>query len=759
MAKGLSASTIKSWFQYRCERKVRYELSSDEELAAVPVAKDVREQAWAILGQDFEDRVVRRLQQNVGVLRPAPGHWGGLSERLASAFLKGERAESYAAQINLRTREIPRFLADTGLSLARTFPDLIRVDRTGSRPVFTVIDVKATRHATPFHKTQVAFYVRVLEEFLREIGAAAELSPMGEIWRIPDDGTGEGDRHQAEVFALAPYLRLVDEFCRETLPVIAVKEVRPGRDETFFHIYFKCEQCSFLEHCGKSISADLPPARRDVSAVPGLTHEAKRVLQRLGRGTVQGLAVSPGFAETPGIGWSLSRRAPLLIARAKALAVGTWSRTEEQHTFLMPPRANEVLILSVDHDPVDDRLAAVGYRRLRDGKMVRDAVQIPATASLKDEADAMAAVLGPLIEDLSAIDAANATSEEASAYAHIFLYEPAEAINLQRAVGRHLEDDRIRGGLLNLVRLFPPEEVVPEPEFRGVHHLPATAVRSVIEQLYALPVNVAYDLRQVSAAIAGAGGGPAYAPEPGFERPFSSLLSIEVIRNVRDGREGAKSPAEIALDVRARLDALGGLIEWLFRKNAEATAVGSPMLRLAKKPFRFQATFDPLNAVDLDVLLACELLESRAGLLEALIGLAQPAARRRDAGRCLTGLTLNRHWQAGGLELFSFRVPPESQQAEIGPGDYNLILSHDEPDLRLDPRVWPAIACQIRPPGDGFERRRDLVLVSVNRADFTGSVMQDLLRRDRPGAWFIDRSFGDVNTAKAAAFLSDLVTP
>jgi hypothetical protein len=55
MGSGLSASTIKSWFQYRCERKVRYELSSDEELAAVPIIKDIREQAWAILGKDFED--------------------------------------------------------------------------------------------------------------------------------------------------------------------------------------------------------------------------------------------------------------------------------------------------------------------------------------------------------------------------------------------------------------------------------------------------------------------------------------------------------------------------------------------------------------------------------------------------------------------------------------------------------------------------------------------------------------------------------
>jgi hypothetical protein len=757
MVKALNASTIKSWFQYRCERKVRYELSSDEELASVPVIKDVREQAWAILGKDFEDRVVQRLNREVGVLRPAPGDKGGLTERLASAFLKGHRPEPYAAQINLRTKKTPQFLQDTGIALARTYPDLIRVERRDERLFFTVIDVKATRRATPFHKTQVAFYARVLEALLRELGVIAEINSVGEVWRIPDDGSGEGDRYQVEQFALGPYLRLVDEFCQDILPSIAVKRVLPSLDETFFHIYFKCEQCSFLEHCQRSIDPELPATKRDVSAVPGLTHEAKRALLRLDRGTVAALAQAPGFAHAPGVGWSLSRRAPLLIARAKALATGVIAQTDERQTFLMPPRADAVLLLSVDHDPVDDRIAAIGYRLIRNGKIEREAIQVPSSASKRDEADAMAAVLGPLIEDLTVIDATNARAAEGNEiYAHIFLYEPSEAINLQRAVGRHLEDERIRSGLLHLVRLFPPEDIVPEPEFRGVHHLPATALRTVLEQLYALPVSVSYDLRQVSAALAAAGSGPVYEPAEGFGRPFSSLLSIDVIRNLRDCRPGAKTRAEIVTDVRGRLDALAGVISWLFVENAKATAAGTPLLRLTKRPFRFQATFDPLNAIDLDVLLACELLENRAGLLEVLINLAQPAERRRDAGRCYAGLTLGRHWAAGGLQLLSFRVPPESQQAELGPGDFNLILTNDASDLRLDPGMWAPLRCQIRPPGDGFENRPDLLLVSMSRADFNGPIMQQLLRTTGSGPWFIDQCFGDVNTARAAAFLTDL---
>src|SRR3546814_5784452 len=150
----------------------------------------------------------------------------------------------------------------------------------------TVIDVKATRRATAFHKTQVAFYVRVLEERLRELKLTSSevttINPFGEIWRIPDEGTAEGDDWQIEQFALAPYLRLVDEFCRESVPGITSKRVGSGIDETFFHVYFKCEQCHFLEHCSKAIAPERGPERRDVSAVSGLTYEATRSIGRLG---------------------------------------------------------------------------------------------------------------------------------------------------------------------------------------------------------------------------------------------------------------------------------------------------------------------------------------------------------------------------------------------------------------------------------------------------------------------------------------------
>ncbi|MDC9823289.1 hypothetical protein PRN20_06060 [Devosia sp. ZB163] len=205
MAKGFSGSRIKSWFQYRCERKVRFELSTNDELAAVPVVKDIRQASWAALGTAYEARVVRRLGREQGVRTPVTPR-EPLDEKVTAAFLRGLIQVPYVAQANLTPRSVPRFLAGTGLTLNRNLPDLIRraKDDGGDGHLFTVIDVKATRRATAFHKTQVAFYVRVLEELLRELDASAPtgatLDPFGEIWRIPDDGTAEGDAWEAERF-------------------------------------------------------------------------------------------------------------------------------------------------------------------------------------------------------------------------------------------------------------------------------------------------------------------------------------------------------------------------------------------------------------------------------------------------------------------------------------------------------------------------------------------------------------------------------
>ena len=765
MAGGISASTVKSWFQYRCERKTRYDIMDPLEQSAIPLLSDQREHLWAKLGNAYEERIIASLAPEV--LLPFAGR-NILTQEQSRGFLTGAKSQHYASQMNFRPQSALNLLAGTALKVRQTKPDLVAVDRSGNLPVFTVIDVKATRKATAFHKTQVAFYVRLLELILKELKVDAIVSDFGEVWRIPDEGTAEGAEYQIDRFVLTPYLRMVDKFCREQLGPIAATPVEKGwnGDKTFFHVYFKCEQCSYLPHCERSIAIDLPPDMRDVSAVAGVSHEAKRALLDNGIRTVAALANAEGIGRRDGIGWTLQRKADQLRTRAQAMVEGRPLRTREEHSFLMPPRVDIAFFLVVDYDPIDDMLTSIGLLTSKAGEL-HSVVEVVARPDRADEAEAICLVFTSLLNELGAIDEHNRSALESGSptlTAHIFFYEPAEVQNLQRAIGRHLDDPRIRAGLLNIVRIFPPEDVVPEPEFRGAHHLPATAARNVVEQLYALPVTVSYDLRQVSETLAEAGEiRTPYRPEAGFERPFSSLLSIEVIRGLREGRADSPNAEAVRRDVAARLAALSAIVDWLFDADIAERASGARgLLRLNKKPFVFHASFDPLDVVDLDVLRAMEVLESRAGLLEALIGLSQPARHRCDAGRCISGMkmTANRRHGFGraARQRLSFYLPPESRMSDIGPGDMGLILTDDDPDVRLDPSLWQDCAIKLwrRQPG----RPLQFLTLDMPATAFDSPTFQSMFNRSAElPAWHIDRSFTDINGPRAAAFISALIGP
>jgi hypothetical protein len=755
MKLGLSGSTIKSWFQYRCERKTRYELMMPQDRAAVPISDDGREKSWAVLGVDYEKRVMARLMSSHAVLAPSADA-DSLREDVATAFMRGEVGASYAAQVNLRPSKIGDLLNSDALSLRRTFADLVRRDVTDQNNCFTVIDIKATRSPRAFHKTQVAYYALLLRAILAERGIQGKVSPFGEIWFIPPDGDTQGDEYCVDQFELGPYLRLVEDFMKVGLPEIASREVSARRDETFFHLFFKCEQCSYLSHCRRAIDPSLPAAQRDVSAVPGLSHESKRMLRQHGIDTVGKLAHgAKGVGRLDGVNWSLARKAEQLIVRANAIEQCAILSGVEEQTFLMPPYSDVVLVLLVDHDPVDDGMVSLGYL-CSSPQGEAETIEIMPTASRQAEADALIAVFSKVIADLQAIDEHNATlnpDDPAALRAHIFFYEPAESRSLQGAIERHLTDPRVRSGLLHMVRLFPPEDVVPEPEFRGIDHLPATVVRSVVEQLFALPATVSYDLRQVSQAlVAGGDFFEPYLPEASFERPFSSLLSIEISRSLREGKGGAGLVDEVRSDVRQRLRSTLAIIRWLELMHASRVAEGkAPLLRLTKRPFRFQATFNPIDMEDLDVLAALELLENRSGILEALISLALPVQLRVNRGTAAGPLRLIKVSNSKGRYNLTFQRTPSAMSSEIPRGGLGLALSDGSAEALLDPRKWSQMNCNLLEPRS-FE---DASLVRVwMREDVYNSPMFHALRRSVPDAgWWLDQTFFDVNSLKSETYL------
>jgi len=218
-------------------------------------------------------------------------------------------------------------------------------------------------------------------------------------------------------------------------------------------------------------------------------------------------------------------------------------------------------------------------------------------------------------------------------------------------------------------------------------------------------------------------------------------------------RRGKLAAAAVEADVTARLSTLRALTKWLLDQNASAK---SPFLRLAKKPFAFQAEFHPLSSGDLDILRAYELLATKSGLLDALTRLAQPWQVRRDGMRSLAQLEKQGKGprQNFGQELWFFRVPPESRDAELGAEDLDLILTNDDVDIRLNPSRWQSVRVNLNSTHPTQDLSRIGVLVPkkvLNSED-----MQELLGKISGPHWFIDKAYADYTSERIISFLADL---
>lgn len=748
----ITGTVVKDWFQYACERRTRYASMDNASLAAVGVPDRPPPKPWALKGVRYEALVVASLGQSV--VSPS-----GQSLR---QFLAGGMPGLYAAQVEVRVHGgLSTVELSDHIGFGLNKPDLIRHGREGDRDTFTMIDIKATRRATRFHKAQVALYALLLEDYLAKGELPGRVATHGEIWRIPDSGSIDAAAYAIESFDLAPYRRMVLEFLTSVAPAIGTSVLTERRDETPFHVYFKCEDCAYLEGRCKDFVFEGEPSGRDVSAVAGMSHHAKRQLASRGITTVGALAASKGVARADGLSWSLKRKFELLVERAEAIRSGVIVKTAEPYSMLMPGRVGTRIFLSADVDPIDDMLVALGCVVERSDGTATEEVVVIASSDRMAEIDALKRVFGVVLGELEAIAAHNervGATHQSAIVAHLYLYEPSEALAIQAAVKRHLDDHGVRSALLEMVRMFPPDNVVAEPEYRGANHLPATAVRTVVEHLFALPVSVSYDLRQVTQVLAGAGlMTQPYSPAEGFQRRFSSLLSIDVARGIKgEGVDGSdKSREQVADDVRSRLRALAGVCDWLERESAEsATPDGGALLRLPKKPFRFWRQFDPLSSSDLDVLLAFELMQNRAALLETLIALARPPAARTASGRSITGLSYVTDWPAGyGRRAIEFSVPRDARETDVGAGSFGLIITNGAYDVLLDPVAWPDFKCSVNASRSSSSR----LVVEMSKTSFDAPAFQAMMResRGRPD-WCVDTIFKDPNTKRIAAFLTHL---
>src|SRR5262245_66299384 len=89
----LSATLVKEFFQYRCERQARYRMMSGPERLSLSIVERTEDESpWGTAGKDFEKDVAAALARREPVLLPPPGS-DFLSDEATADFLARRRGD------------------------------------------------------------------------------------------------------------------------------------------------------------------------------------------------------------------------------------------------------------------------------------------------------------------------------------------------------------------------------------------------------------------------------------------------------------------------------------------------------------------------------------------------------------------------------------------------------------------------------------------------------------------------------------------
>lgn len=357
---------------------------------------------------------------------------------------------------------------------------------------------------------------------------------------------------------------------------------------------------------------------------------------------------------------------------------------------------------------------------------------------------------------------------------HFYVYDGFDLTVLKRLVERHLfaGEPELMAELFALVRLFPPESVLPDADtFRT---LPGTVVVDALRQLVAMPAPYIYDLRTVTDRIPPGPDGRApfsFRPPSGFVFRGTNQVMFERIHDVWSGQgyqtnprdpTTAISPDEVERRVRLavlnKLRATDAVVQWLKREHGDK-------LLLRKEPFRLYDAFDPLGHQSpdgerlfmLEALRVFSLLETSLAEMSLKHLHTLPVDDRVARFECISGLRYieGADEPDGGLW---FTFDRAARDAKFERGALDLVLSpQDEPE-----RLVSEIDSPLFEP---TKWRHEPYKVDLVDYDLTADPPRLCLRpkskhfRDKvdlSAVHTLDKIFVDYNTDKVLHVLSSL---
>ena len=315
----------------------------------------------------------------------------------------------------------------------------------------------------------------------------------------------------------------------------------------------------------------------------------------------------------------------------------------------------------------------------------------PDYPSLREQREQLeAAVKAAKAAQKQAKDAAWRDNRRRQKRLHFYIYDGFDLAVLKKLVERHLfsAGAELLAELYTLVRLFPPESVLPDADsFRTI---PGTIVVNALRQLVALPVPYLYDLRTVTDRLPADDGHRPYRFQASslFVVPGTNQVAFERIHDVWKGQSllprprdpaSALAPDEIRQridkSVRDKLRATDAVIQWLKRDYRDS-------LLLRKEPFRLYNAFDPLGFQTLEALRVFAMLETSQAELAVKHLHTLPVADRMARFECIGGLRYidGADTPDGGLW---FTFDPAARDVKFERGDFNLVLTPEAAPERL----------------------------------------------------------------------------
>ena len=351
---------------------------------------------------------------------------------------------------------------------------------------------------------------------------------------------------------------------------------------------------------------------------------------------------------------------------------------------------------------------------------------------------------------------------------HFYVFDGFDLTVLKKLVERHLfgAEPALLAELYTLVRLFPPESVLPDADsFRTI---PGTIVVNALRQLVALPAPYVYDLRTVTDRIPpGPDGRRPYSFSPPINCVFrgTNQVAFERIHDVWRGQPylvNARDPASAILPdevrrrveraVRDKLRATDAVVQWLKRDYRDS-------LLLRKEPFRLYNAFDPLGFQTLEALRVFALLETSQAELAVKQFHTLPVADRMARFECIGGLRYieGADTDDGGLW---FTFDRAARDVKFERGDFNLVLTPEAAPERLVSEIDGQLFTSPR-------WRHAPYKVSLVDYDLRADPPRVCLRPDQGVAKFrenvdlsavhtLDKLFVDYTTAKALDVLDRL---